>query len=119
SSSSSTGTSGSSGSSGGIYWGALEDGDDTYDFYYGPAGYWQDAPWGNTNNTMDRFDSNAGKKVSVLHYGQPPPWDQTTFYPGTMDIIWNRGAIPLMSMSLGSKALADVSSGALDADITT
>src|SRR5262249_39174175 len=35
-----------------IYWGALEDGNDTYDYYYGPSGFWKDAPWGNTGNTM-------------------------------------------------------------------
>jgi hypothetical protein len=102
-----------------IYWGALEEGPDTYDFYYGPAGFWQTAPWGNTGNTMDRFDSNAGKKVSVLHYGQPPPWDQTTFYTGTMDIVWNRGAVPLVTMSLGSSNLATVAGGSLDASIAT
>ena len=102
-----------------LYWGAIEEGADTYDFYYGPSGFWQDAPWGNTGNTMDRFDSNAGKKVSILSYGQPPPWDQTTFYTGTMDIVWNRGAVPLMTMSPGSASLSDISGGTEDDAIRT
>ena len=60
---------------------------------------------------MDKFDSNAGKKVSILSVGQPPPWDQTTFYGGTMDIVVNRGAIPMLTMSLGTSTLATSTSG--------
>ena len=102
-----------------IYWGAYEEGPNTYDFYYGPPGFWSSAPWGNTGNTMDRFNSDAGKQVSMLHYGQPPPWDQTVFYGSVMDIAWNRGAVPLLSMGLGSATLADLSRGAEDAKILT
>ena len=102
-----------------IYWGAIEDGPDTYDFYYPDAGPWDNAPWGNTGNTMDKFDSNAGKKISVLGWGQPPPWQQTIVYGGTFDIVRNRGAYTMLTIDLGTATLAEVASGKYDASITT
>jgi hypothetical protein len=118
-SASDAGTDAPSEASSAILWGAIEDGPDTYDFYYPDAGPWQNAPWGNTGNTMDKFDSNAGKKISVLGWGQPPPWDQTTVYGGTFDIVRNRGAYTMLTIDLGSATLADVASGKYDASITT
>jgi hypothetical protein len=104
-----------------IYWGAYMDGDPTYSVYYGnpaPDGQaWQDAPWGNTGNTWDRFEQNAGKKVSVCHYGQPPPWTQTTFYNSTADICTSRGALVAMDMSTGTIPLKDIAAGNYDASI--
>ena len=102
-----------------ILWGAIEDGPDTYDFYYPDAGPWTNAPWGNAGNTMDKFDSNAGKKISILGWGQPPPWQQTIVYGGTFDIVRNRGAYTLLTIDPGSATLADIASGKYDADITT
>lgn len=106
-----------------IYWGAFMDGDQTYTIYYGnpaPNGQtWQDAPWGNTGNTWDRFEQNAGKKVSVCHYGQPPPWTQTIFYNGTADICTNRGALVAMDMSTGTVPLRDIAAGNYDSSIIT
>jgi hypothetical protein len=106
-----------------IYWGALLDGNDTYATYYGnpaPNGQsWQDSPWGNTGNTWDRFESNAGKKMSIIHWGQPNPWNQTTFYGGTADIAYNRGAINMIDMSSGSTSLTDIANGVYDSQIKT
>jgi len=104
-----------------IYWGAYMDGDQTYNIYYGnpaPNGQtWQDAPWGNTGNTWDRFEQNTGKKVSVCHYGQPNPWSQTTFYGSTADICTNRGALVAMDMDTGTVPLRDIAAGNYDSSI--
>lgn len=106
-----------------IYWGAYLDGDETYTPYYGnpaPDGKsWSDAPWGNTGNTWDKFESNAGKKLSILHYGQPNPWNQTTFYGSTANIVTSRGAIPMIDMSSGSTNLSDITNGVYDNQIKT
>ena len=48
-----------------VYWGAYMDGDPTYTYYYG--GSWGDAPW--DSNTWSKFESNAGKQVSIVHWG--------------------------------------------------
>lgn len=113
----STASTTSSGSS--IYWGALMDGNNTYDYYYGPTGFWKDAPWGNSGNTWDRFEQNTGKKVSVCHYGQPAPWNQTTFYNSTADICTSRGALVAMDMSTGTVPLKDIAAGKYDSSIAT
>ncbi len=55
-----------------------------------------DTPW--DCDTYDKFESNAGKKISILHYRQPAPWFQTTFYGDVADKMTSRGAIPLISM---------------------
>jgi hypothetical protein len=102
-----------------IYWGALMDGNDTYDDYYGPSGFWRDAPWGNAGNTWDRFEADAGKKVSILHYGQPNPWLQTSFQGTTANVATGRGAIPEIDMSSNSTPLADITDGKYDSSIKT
>jgi hypothetical protein len=70
-----------------IYWGAWIDGD-RWGF--------SDAPW--DARTMDRFEAQAGKRVSILHWGQawyrggvPQP-----FYPNDFEAARRRGAIPLI-----------------------
>jgi hypothetical protein len=96
--------------SGSIYWGSFIDGDETYGAGYG------DAPW--DQNTWNLFEQHAGKKVSILHYGQPPPWVDT-FYAGVADIVTGRGAIPMISMSTRNVPLTDVASGRYDASIAS
>jgi hypothetical protein len=81
-----------------IYWGGFLDGNDTYDYYYGPDGTWGSAPW--DSNTWNKFEANAGKKVSILHFGQPRPWLQA-FHPGPLNLINARGAIPYLDMDSG------------------
>lgn len=95
------------------------DGNDTYDDYYGPSGFWRDAPWGNAGNTWDRFEADAGKKVSILHYGQPNPWLQTSFQGTTANVATGRGAIPEIDMSSNSTPLADITDGKYDSSIKT
>jgi beta-mannanase len=90
-----------------IYWGSWIDGDT-----YGGRG---DAPWDST--TWDMFESHTAKKVSILHYGQPPMWEQA-FAPSTASLVTNRGAIPLMDMSSKSVSLTDIANGAYDSSIT-
>jgi hypothetical protein len=104
---------------GSVYWGALMDGNDTYDYYYGPSGFWKDAPWGNAGSTWDKFESNAGKKVSILHYGQPNPWLQSSFQGSTANIVTGRGAIPEIDMSSNSTPIADIANGVYDSSIKT
>lgn len=82
-----------------IYWGAYISGS-TYGTSLG------DAPW--DTNTWDLFETNAGKKVSVLHWGQAWHWRAQSgysgildgfyqkFYPGDFDKVRQRGAIPFL-----------------------
>ncbi len=95
-----------------ILWGSWIDGDT-----YGGSGAGRgDAPWDTT--TWDLFESHAGKKVSILHYGQPPPWEQQ-FYPNVANIITNRGAYVMMDSSSKSVALTDITNGTYDTQIRT
>lgn len=95
-----------------IYWGAWIDGDT----YGGSAAGRSDAPWDST--TWNLFESHTGKKVSIVHYGQPPMWEQA-FAAGTASLATNRGAIPLMDMSSKSVALTDIANGNYDSSIRT
>lgn len=107
--------------SGGCYWGAGMDGPDTYAHYYGnpaPDGRnWVNAPWGNTGNTWERFEQNAGKKVSLCGMGMYPPWMNQSFDVNAFTIMFNRGAIPLVFMGQNIDVLADVAAGKHDAAI--
>jgi anti-anti-sigma factor len=128
STSSSTQTSSSSSSPSHIYWGAYMNGSPTYTYYFGslaPDGQaWQDAPWGGTGNTWDQFESDAGKKVSIEHYGQPPPWNQS-FDSHAANLVLARGAIPAIDINtaLGPNGttLSDqqVANGLYDSQITS
>jgi hypothetical protein len=55
-----------------------------------------DAPW--DEETWNLFEQHAGnKKVSIVHFGQPPPWINK-FEPGPLNLAVQRGAIPMMDM---------------------
>jgi Glycosyl hydrolase family 26 len=95
-----------------IYWGAFMDGDQTYNHLYG--GSWGDAPW--DPKTWDKFESNAGKKLSIVHYHQPPPWAQA-FAAHPANVVTGRGGIPLIDMSSRSVPLADLANGAYDTSL--
>lgn len=97
-----------------MYWGAYVDGDPTYRHYYPTERAWTDAPWDSA--TWDRFERNAGKKVSILHYGQPPMWEQG-FATGPANACINRGAIPFIDMSSKSVPLTDIAAGKYDTQI--
>jgi len=86
-----------------VYWGARMDGET-----YGGAG---DAPW--TSSTWNTFEAHAGKAVSLVHFGQPAPWQQP-FAAQPLELTRARGAIPLMDMGSNGASLAEIASGAKD-----
>jgi len=90
--------------SGSVYFGAYVNGET-----YGEGGV---AP-GNTT-AWNKFERHAGKKVAILN--QNTPW--LTFNTTAMNATYARGAIPLMTMPLGSGiTLAEVANGSKDAAI--
>ena len=99
-------------SSSSIYWGAWMEGTQSYSYYFG--GSWGNVPW--DYNTWDRFEQDAGKRASLVHYGQPPPWQQA-FLPSVGDLVTSRGAIPFMDMSSQSASLTDIANGVYDSSI--
>jgi hypothetical protein len=86
-----------------IYWGSWIDGD-----VYGRSG---DAPW--DYGTWDLFDAHAQKRPAIVHFGQPPPWEQI-FYPGPLNLGNDRGAIALMDQSTKSVSLRTIANGGYD-----
>src|SRR5262245_30434658 len=99
-----------------IYWGAVMDGKDTYTYLYG--GSWGNAPW--DVNTWSRFESNAGKRVSIVHWSVGKPWDHSfTYWQNTFESVRARGELSLVSMNSGSVALRTIASGAYDSYLRT
>lgn len=83
-----------------VYWGAWMDGD-----VYSPGQ--GDAPW--NSSTWTAFESHAAKKVSIVHFGQPAPWQQT-FQSLPLELARSGnteaagdGAYPFMDMGAGCK----------------
>jgi hypothetical protein len=99
-----------------IYWGAYMDGNDTYDALYG--GSWGDAPW--DANTWDRFESNAGKKVSIVHWGVGPPWvHDFNYWILPLELVRGRGDLSLVDMNSDTVPLRDIANGWYDSSLTT
>jgi hypothetical protein len=90
------------------------EGAETYTHYYG--GTWTNAPW--SSATWNQFETNAGKTVSIEHYGQPPPWSQA-FAPGVASLVTNRNAIPMMDMVSQTVPLVDIANGVYDTQLTS
>jgi hypothetical protein len=87
------------------YWGATISGET-----YGQMG--SNPP--ENQSAWDLFERHAGRKVALLSMSQS--W--VTFGKTNMDLTWNRGAIPVVVMPLGSGVtLEQVASGAQDAAI--
>jgi hypothetical protein len=111
-------SSGGSGGSGGvptphssIYWGAYIDGNDTYDYLYG--GTWGDAPW--DSNTWAKYDSNAGKNPSIIHWGMSPAYGHDfSYWEGILNKVDDAGALNLVGLSTGSDSLASIANGSRD-----
>jgi len=92
------------------------DGSDTYSFVYG--GSWSDAPW--DANTWNRFESNAGKKVSILHWGVGSPWDHDfNYWLSAFESVRARGELSLIDMNSGSVRLRDIANGVYDSAFKT
>jgi Glycosyl hydrolase family 26 len=87
-----------------VYWGAWIDGD-----VYTASGEapWPDAPYTQIKPTWNTFEAHAGKAVSLIHFGQPAPWNQA-FASGPLENTRLRGAIPLMDMDPDGVALTDL-----------
>jgi mannan endo-1,4-beta-mannosidase len=93
------------------YWGAYMDGETTYAYYYG--GTWGDAPW--DANTWNRFELNAGKKVSVVHWGMAPPWEHSfAYYEPTFELVRDAGDLNAVDISTGSVPLRRIARGRYD-----
>jgi len=97
-----------------IYWGAFIEAQQTYSYLFG--GTWGNVPW--DSNAWTKFESNAGKRMSIDHYGQPPSWEQP-FSASTADVVTSRGAIPFIDTSSKSVPLTDIANGAYDSSLTT
>ncbi|HXI94937.1 MAG TPA: glycosyl hydrolase [Candidatus Acidoferrum sp.] len=99
-----------------IYWGAYMNGNPTYTRLYG--GTWGDAPW--DGNTWSRFQSHAGKKVSLVSMGVGAPWDnQFSHFAPILSKVVAAGEIPVLSMNTKSVSLSKIASGAYDAYFRT
>jgi Glycosyl hydrolase family 26 len=93
------------------YWGAYMDGETTYGYYYG--GTWADAPW--DANTWHRFEANAGKKVSVVHWGMAPPWRHSfAYYKPPFELVRKAGDLNAVDLSTGSLKLRRIARGRYD-----
>lgn len=47
--------------------------------------------------TWDEFEQHAGKRVSIIRFGQPAPWNQD-FAAAPLALASAHGAIPLLDM---------------------
>ena len=103
----------SSGSS--VYWGAGIDGK-TYGYLYG--GTWNNPPW--DDNTWNRFESNAGKKVAILSWPNPAPWvHDFNYWKTAHEKVRSRGELSLISMTSGGVALRSIANGLYDSSLKT
>jgi hypothetical protein len=109
-----TAGSGATATGGPVYWGAWIEGGDTYHYLYGGA--WGNAPW--DTNTWSRFESNAGKRVSLVHWGLGTPWrsDFNTWW-STFEKVRSRGDLSLADMTTGSVSLREIAAGRFDAPL--
>ena len=108
----------SNGSSGGskIYWGAYIEGTQTYSYLYG--GSWGNAPWSST--TWHTFESHAGKKASIVHWGAAAPWTHDfNYWLSTFNLVQNAGELSLVGMFTGTVPLKDIASGKYDSSLKT
>jgi hypothetical protein len=97
-----------------VYWGARMDGDARL-LNEPPEAAGGDAPWAST--TWNGFEADAGgKKVSIVHFGQPPPWQQS-FEPAPFELTMNRGAIPLLSMGTTGATLTELASSPVSSSV--
>jgi hypothetical protein len=99
-----------------IYWGAWIEGKQTYSYLYG--GTWGNVPW--NSQTWTKYEQNAGKDPSIIHWGVGTPWDHNfSYWAGTFNTVQNAGALNMVDMDTGSASLRSIASGSEDAAITT
>jgi Glycosyl hydrolase family 26 len=98
-----------------IYWGADIDGN-TYSYLYG--GTWSNPPWSSV--TWNKFESNAGKKISILAWSNSPPWvHDFNYLRNAHELVRSRGDLSLISMTSGGAPLRDIASGKYDSYLKT
>src|SRR4029077_20417041 len=97
------------------YWGAYMEGKETYKYHYG--GVWSNAPW--DTNTWNKFESNAGKRASLVSFGIGAPWDHyfTYFQKSAFDKIVAVDAIPVCNCQSYNENLADITKGKYYAEL--
>lgn len=94
-----------------VYWGSWIDGE-----VYGST---EDAPW--NLGVWNMFEEHASKPVSIVHFGQRPPWEGQPFDEVLMNKVTSRGAIPLVDMAndfpwfTNHVSLKAITEGAVDA----
>ena len=114
---------GPSRTSGAIYWGAYEEGPDTYEYLYGGA--WSTAPWDCAYatprcGTQDRFASHAGKEPSIVHWGAGAPWEHDfDYWIPTLELAAARGDLNLVDVQSRTVMLRDIAEGAYDSSFAT
>ena len=92
----------------GIYWGAFIEGRNTYGPRFGAAP-WDDVTW-------QLFETHAGKKISIVHWGTDlPPWqrDFNVFLSMHRKAL-SRGVLPLVSMDSDAVPLREIAEGNYD-----
>ncbi|MFL5832644.1 MAG: glycosyl hydrolase [Solirubrobacterales bacterium] len=92
------------------YWGAWMGGN----VYSTPEKTYGDAPW--DAETWNTFESHAGKKASLVHFGQPAPWKQA-FSSSPLKLARERGALPVLSMGSDEATLKEIAEGAKDSSL--
>jgi hypothetical protein len=83
-----------------VYWGAWIDGE-----VYGSE---NDAPWDPA--IWSTFEEHTKKDVSIVHFGQPAPWNQV-FKEEPLNKSYSEEALPLMDMNSGEVSLQEIASG--------
>jgi hypothetical protein len=82
-----------------VYWGALVHGE-TYGINPATGKAYGNPPW--DFSTLDLFEKHAGKKGSIVHWGQPWYWSTQwpngyyPFVPSIMNAVRSRGCIPMI-----------------------
>jgi hypothetical protein len=90
-----------------IYWGAYMEGPSTY------GGAYRNAPWDDA--TWHAFERTAQKRVSIVHWGVPPPWKAS--FNAQLEQhrkIRRAGALELLDVSSETIALRDIAAGRYD-----
>ncbi len=94
-----------------IYWGAYMEGPSTY------GGNYRNAPW--DENTWRAFERTAGKRVSIVHWGVPPPWEASFNRQLTQHRrILQAGALEVLDVASGTVSLHNIAAGNYDGFIT-
>lgn len=90
-----------------IYWGAYMEGRQTYGAGYG------DAPW--DKRTWRRFESHAGKHVSIVHWGMGTPWGRPfKSWEKTLNLVRDHGDINMVDLQSGNVSLRSIAAGRYD-----